>query len=323
MKEIDIVTEIRGFNRFYTDILGLLNQRILDSGYSLTEARILFEISKCQVCTANQLCSALNIDRSYMSRIIRKFEKDGLVKRENDSNDNRNMLIQMTAKGETIFHDLNERSNKQIEEMLSKLDNHDCEDLIRAIRTVKKYFMVAEKNMKIRPYSEKDIKYVIDRQLSLYEAERHFVTQVWKDYLIKGVLSLVKRFDKEKDCMLILECDENPMGCIAITHVQEYVAQLRYFFLEPELRGLGAGTKLLNAALEFCEAKKYQKVFLWTVSAQESARKLYKKAGFEITETHENSDWGSPVLEEKWELDIGSKSNFMKSHIPQRGKNRK
>lgn len=304
MKEIDIVTEIRGFNRFYTDMLGLLNQSILNSGYSLTEARILFEISKSEICTANKLCSMLNVDRSYMSRIIRKFERDGLLTRKNDCNDNRNMLIQMTEKGDSLFHELNNRSNEQIEEILSKLEVDDRENLVKAIRNVKKYFMIAEKNMKIRSYSEKDVNYVIDRQLSLYEAERNFTTQIWKDYLIQGVHSLVERFDEEKDCMLILECDGNPMGCIAVTHVQEGTAQLRYFFMEPELRGLGAGTKLLDAALKFCHEKNYKKAFLWTVSAQESARNLYAKAGFKIAETHENNEWGSPVLEEKWELDL-------------------
>lgn len=304
MKKIDAITEIRGFNRFYTNILGLLDQQILESGYSLTEARILFEISKTEVCMANQLCSVLDIDRSYMSRIIRKFEKEGIVTREVDDADNRNMKIQLTKKGMELFHELNNRSNKQIEELLSKMEMGDEEKLIGAMRVIKKYFTIATKNIKIRPYMEEDIKYVIDRQISLYETERQFTTQIWKDYLIKGVICLVEKFDEEKDCMLILECDGNAMGCVAITHGEEKIAQLRYFFIEPELRGLGVGTKLLNQALDFCRERNYEHVFLWTVSAQESARTLYKKAGFNITETSENNNWGVPVLEEKWELEL-------------------
>lgn len=304
MKKIDAITEIRGFNRFYTNILGLLDQKTLESGYSLTEARILFEISKTEVCMANQLCSVLDIDRSYMSRIIRKFEKEGIVTREVDDADNRNMKIQLTKKGMELFHELNNRSNKQIEELLSKMEMGDEEKLIGAMRVIKKYFTIATKNIKIRPYMEEDIKYVIDRQISLYETERQFTTQIWKDYLIKGVICLVEKFDEEKDCMLILECDGNAMGCVAITHGEEKIAQLRYFFIEPELRGLGVGTKLLNQALDFCRERNYEHVFLWTVSAQESARTLYKKAGFNITETSENNNWGVPVLEEKWELEL-------------------
>lgn len=304
MKQIDIVTEIRGFNRFYTNILGLLDQHIIDSGYSLTEARILFEISKTETCTANQLCSVLDIDRSYMSKIINKFGKNELISRQVSNTDGRNIEIHMTEKGTALFHELNDRANKQIDDLISKLETEDREKLLDGIRTVKKYFTKATKNLKIRPYREQDIAYVIDRQLSLYESERQFTTEIWKKYLTQGVISLIEKFDPEKDCMLILECDGNASGCIAITHTDNNIAQLRYFFLEPELRGLGAGTGLLNAALEFCRQKKYSHVFLWTVSAQESARILYKNAGFRITETSENEDWGTPVLEEKWDLDL-------------------
>ena len=304
MESIDIVTEIRGFNRFYTNILGLLDQQIIDSGYSLTEARILFEISKTDICTANQLCSILDIERSYMSKIINKFEKKDLIKRRKCGKDNRNIEIQLTEKGMTVFHDLNNRANKQIEDLLEKLNIEDCEKLLNGIRTVKRYFTKATKNIKIRPYEERDISYVIDRQLSLYESERQFTTEIWKKYLTQGVISLIENFNPDKDCMLILECDGNASGCIAITHTEESVAQLRYFFLEPELRGLGAGKNLLDTALNFCREEKYSHVFLWTVSAQESARKLYKNAGFNITETSKNESWGSLVLEEKWDLDL-------------------
>ena len=304
MKKNDIVTEIRGFNRFYTNILGLLDQHIIDSGYSLTEARILFEISKTDTCTANQLCAILNIERSYMSKIINKFEKKRLITRRACDTDNRNMEIRMTQEGMSAFHELNNHANQQIENLIANISDADCEKLINSIRTVKKYFTKATMSIKIRPYREQDITYVIDRQLSLFESERHFTTEIWKNYLTQGVLSLVDKFDPAKDCMFILECNGSPSGCIAITHTEDNIAQLRYFFLEPELRGLGAGTTLLNAALDFCRERKYSHVFLWTVSAQESARILYKKAGFTITETSKNENWGSPVLEEKWELDL-------------------
>ena len=304
MKKIDVITEIRGFNRFYTNILGLLDQHILDSGYSLTESRVIFEISKTECCTANQLCSVLDIERSYMSRIIRRFENEGLITRNTSSQDSRNMEIHLTEKGNEIFYDLNNRSNEQIEKFISKFNEKEWEDLIHSMRTVKKYFSIATKNIDIRPFKAEDVEYVIDRQLSLYESERQFTTETWKKYLTQGVLDLVDKFDENKDCMYILECDGNAAGCVAITHVSEDVAQLRYFFLEPEVRGMGAGTALLNKALDFCREKKYTHVFLWTVSAQETARTLYKKAGFEITETSENNTWGTPVLEEKWDMDL-------------------
>lgn len=148
MKKNDIITEIRGFNRFYTNILGLLDQHIIDSGYSLTEARILFEISKTDICTANQLCSVLDVDRSYMSKIISKFEKNELIKRSVCDTDKRNNEIRMTEKGMNVFHELNDNANQQIDGLLSKLTLSECERLIDSIRTVKKSFMKATKNIK-------------------------------------------------------------------------------------------------------------------------------------------------------------------------------
>ena len=160
-EKIDLITEIRGFNRFYTNILGLLDQHILDSGYSLTEARVLFEISKTERCTANQLCSALKVDRSYMSRMITKFEKNGLLTRHPSPTDNRHMEIHLTEEGMGLFHELNNRSNKQIGELLTKLDDEQQKKIWEAMRTIKKYLTVATSNIEIRPYREDDVEYVL------------------------------------------------------------------------------------------------------------------------------------------------------------------
>lgn len=303
-QNIDIITDVRAFNRFYTNILGLLDKHILDSGYSLTEARVLFEISKTEHCTANQLASTLEIDRSYMSRIIARFEKVGLIKRHASSTDSRIIEIRLTLAGRNLFHELNDRSNQQIDKLLSVLKEDECQKIREAMNTIKRYLTIATINLDIRPFRESDVDYVINRQLSLYENERHFTSDVWKHYLTQGVLTLVEQFDPELDCMYILDYNGNPAGCVAITHVDDGIAQFRYFFLEPELRGLGAGHKLLNMAIEFCKEKGYHHVFLWTVSAQETARHLYSKAGFKLTQTNENAEWGVPVLEERWDMEL-------------------
>ena len=304
MNRLDAITDIRGFNRFYTKILGLLDKHILDSDCSLAEARVVFEISKTEHCTANQLCSILDMDRSYMSRMISKLEKLGLITRTASHSDARNIEIRLSSAGMDLFGQLNGRSNEQVKTMIEKLSDEDCKKVVDAMNTIKKYLTIATTDLNIRPYREADIEYVIDRQLSLYKTERQFTSEIWKKYLRQGVLALVDQFDPEKDCIFILECNGNRAGCVAITHTPENEAQLRYFFLEPELRGLGAGQRLLDKVLDFCKGKKYKHVFLWTVSAQEAARHLYGKAGFQITETQQNSDWGVPVLEERWDLDL-------------------
>ncbi|MCH4168694.1 MAG: helix-turn-helix domain-containing GNAT family N-acetyltransferase [Streptococcaceae bacterium] len=304
MNRIDRITDIRGFNRFYTNILGLLDQHILDSGYSLTEARVIFELSKMEHFTANQLCQLLKIDRSYMSRTITKLEKSGLIKRSASLSDGRNIEIRLSDKGHQVFHQLNDRSNQQVEQILTTLSDDECRKVTDAMGIIKKYLMTASVDVKIRPYQKSDIEYVIDRQLSLYEAERGFTSEIWEKYLVQGVLELVENFDEAKECLFILECNGEQAGCVAIKQVEAGIAQFRYFFLEPELRGLGLGRQLIQKALEFCQEKDYNQVFLWTVSAQETARFLYQKAGFKITETHATSDWGTQVIEERWDLKL-------------------
>lgn len=301
---IDTITDIRGFNRFYTNILGLLDHHILDSGYTLAEARVIFEINRVEHCTVKKLSVALDMDIGYISRIVTKFVKLGIVEKETRKTDARVSEIVFTDKGLEVFHDLDRRSNEQIENMFSKLNESDFKSVCDAMNVIKKHLTLVSTDIAIRPYREEDVEYVIDRQLSLYESERNFTSEIWKKYLINGVLSLVNQFDSSKDSMFILDNNGKQSGCIAITHTEENTAQLRYFFLEPELRGLGAGKRLLKMAIDFSREKGYSHLFLWTVSAQETARRLYSKVGFVITETAENTEWGVPVLEERWDMDL-------------------
>ena len=132
--------------------------------------------------------------------------------------------------------------------------------------------------------------------------EYGFDTDTWKAYVADGVHQLVKGYDPEKDVIFILEANGIVSGCIAITHIEEYIAQLRFFFMEPTLRGFGAGNRLMNKAIGFCREKNYESVFLWTFSELAAARHLYSKHGFQMTKTRENTEWGEPVLEERWDL---------------------
>lgn len=303
-KNTDIITDIRGFNRFYTNILGLLDRHILESGYSLTEARVLFEIFKTEDCTANTLCHQLNIDASYMSRIIKKFEKNGLIQKIASRSDNRSNIINLTDYGMDEFHKLNDRSEQQIREMIAPLDENARNEIHKAMNTIKKYLTTSGNELMIRNYKSEDVDYIITRQLTLYAVERNFTSDIWTKYLKDGVNQLIEHFDPNRDCIYILEYQGTRSGCAAITHIDDDTAQFRYFFLEPEMRGLGAGRKLLDMALKFCREHYYKKVFLWTVSAQTAARRLYQSRGFEITATHETDDWGAPVLEERWDLEL-------------------
>lgn len=301
--DADKIMELRGFNRLYTGLLGILQSKVYGSEYSLSEARILYEISKGEHGTANELCRAARIDPGYMSRIIKRFETAGLIERTHGT-DARNLEISLTEQGWNVFTELEKRSNEQIASLLKKLGADEQEDLVRSVAKVKKYLIKAAAGIVIRGYIKGDERYIIDRQLSLYASERGFTSNIWKSYLRDGMRDMIEKFDKDKDAVFILENNGVKSGCAAVKHDVDGVAQFRYFFVEPELRGTGAGRMLFEKALGFCREKSYRRVFLWTVSAQEAARKLYAKAGFRLMETHEDDSWGVKVLEERWDLDL-------------------
>ena len=300
----EITNHIRSFNRFYTNILGLIDQNILESEYSLTEARILFEIDELGHCTANTLSSRLSIDKSYMSRIIRKFDKNNLITKKVSSEDSRANFISLTDRGAETIHELIEKSNEQITQMLEALETKNCEEICGAMDTIRKHFTKATSSITIRPFTDEDLDFVISRQIKLYEVEYGLTTEEWQNYIKDGVKQLVKQFDSTKDCMYILENNGQSLGCIAITHTNSSTAQLRFFFIDSSLRGLGAGNKLIDKAIDFCKENNYKKVYLWTFSTLGAARHLYAKKGFKMVDTHENTEWGSPVLEERWDLEL-------------------
>lgn len=300
----NIISDVRSFNRFYTDILGLLDQHILDSGYSLTEARVLFEINKIQCCTASMLVKQLGIDRSYMSRIILKFQKNELISKTTSESDSRIKYIRLTDKGLRIFNHLNERSNCQIEDLLKPLGDKACNQIRDAMFIIRKNLTNDTNKFVLRPFTKKDIDYVRELHKNLYRIERKLSSNIFDKYIDKSIAAFVDEYNMKKDCMFMLEYYGKLAGSIAIKHIDNNTAQLRFFLIEPEARGKGAGRKMIDTIMNFCREKGYQHIFLWTISNQKVARHLYNSYGFQITYTQENHDWGTDVIEERWDLYI-------------------
>ena len=155
----------------------------------------------------------------------------------------------------------------------------------------------------IRNFIAEDINYVISRHRVLYE-EEYGLTSVFSDYVDKGVHHFAKHYDKNCECMLIAEVEKKPVGSIVIVKSDDSTAQLRYFLIEPEMRGRGLGHRLVKMALDFCREKGYKHAFLETISSLKTARHIYKSHGFTLTSSHENPTWGENILEERWDLDL-------------------
>lgn len=299
----NIINEIRRFNRFYTDILGLLNKHILDSPYSLTEVRILLEIDRARNCTANMLMDKLNVDRGYMSRILKHFEASGLVSKESSTADRRAVFLYLTPKGKDTISALEERSIKQVQGLISHLTEDEQEKLIKSMQYISSAISHEASAVVVRIYQPKDIDYIIKRHRELYTKEHGFGKE-FGDYVEKYMLKFNESHDENRENIWIAEADGKIVGVIAIVKADDATAQLRWFLIEPEMRGKGLGHRLMQTALDFCKEKYYKHVFLWTVSSLVTARHLYKSYGFELTETMPNDSWANNLTEERWDLEL-------------------
>ena len=299
----ETISKVRSFNRFYTNVLGLLDRHILDSGYSLTEVRVLYEISKINRCSANDLAGLLNIDRSYMSRLLKRFERDELILKSASPRDNRVSFIVLTEKGKQLIDKLNAKSDEQIGNLLTALDEKALNELQDAVEIMRSKISDAMNRVKIRPFQESDIEYVISRHKVLYD-EEYSLSPVFAEYVDKIVRAFAKEYDPEKECMLIPEMHGQPVGSVAIVKINDDTAQFRYYLLEPQVRGKGVGHKLIDMALDFCREKGYKHVFLTTISALKAARHLYASKGFRLTQSAPRPDWGRDVVEERWDLEL-------------------
>lgn len=306
MFSADQIADIQGFNKVYQNLMKQMDSAILEAGYTLTEKEVLYEISKTERCTANILIQQLHIDRSYMSRMIAKFEKQKLIEKTHSKTDGRIRYIRLTESGHREINQLNDIQNQQLGSIFNKLSEKDQVEIWHAIIMIRNKLSDANDVIRIRSFMQSDIEYVISRHKTLYYAERH-LSGTFSAYVDKIVYSFVHQFNPQTDCLNILECNGAPAGSIAIAKADDETAQLRFFMLEPEMRQRGFGNQLMDMALQFCRDKGYKKVFLLTITAQVIARHVYETHGFYKVCSEDKSEWGDGVIEERWELEILSK----------------
>ena len=299
----DQIADIQGFHKVYQNLFQSVDAAIVEAGYSLTEKEVLLEISKSERCTANILIGQLGIDRSYMSRMLKQFEKKGLIWKTTSGVDSRIKYIHLTDFGREEFNRLSDIQNRQIACAFEKLSAEDVHAVCSALVMTRNKLSDANDVITIRPFKQSDIEYVISRHKTLYYAERH-LSGTFSSYVDEIVYDFVERFQPETDCLNILECNGVPAGSIAIKRAGEDTAQLRFFMLEPEMRRRGYGNRLMDMALDFCRSRNYKKVFLLTITAQVIARHVYETHGFYKVSSAEKSEWGEGVIEECWELDL-------------------
>ncbi len=300
-----LIDAIRGFNRFYTNVLGLLDRHLLDSDFSLSEARVLYEIGHSEHCTAKRLIEDLRVDPGYLSRIIKRFEKQGLVYRVQSAADGRLYYLYLTEQGRLTLSQLSELSDQQIAQMVNRLPLPLQQRLVQGMSMIETTLSgPAEPDQKITIRSELrpgDVGYLIYLHGWIYAKECGY-NHGFEKYVCKTFYDFFENYHPEKDRFWFAETDGALIGAIAIVGHSREKAQLRWFILHPDYRGLGLGSTLLRQAMQYCREKGYRQVFLETTADQQTAIRIYTKAGFRKVAEHENNAWGKKLVEQTYEL---------------------
>ncbi len=297
------IERIRRFNRFFTELAGVLDRSILKSEFSLTEARILFEIGHHPGGHSREFVARLGLDPGYFSRVARRFESRGLVAVKRSSEDGRLVSLFLTEEGKKILDMLEERANSEVEGCFGGLSDEARRDILSSMASILSHKKSVDPNdLVIRPYRPGELGIISRRHCVLYGEEYGF-DETFENYLLDGM----SRFLWDcggKGQVWVVDFWGRIMGAIAIVETGEGEAQLRWFYLEPSCRGTGLGRKLMETAMSYCERRGVGKVFLWTVKDLEAARHIYEKFGFSLVETNAHFLWGRHIVEEKWELQM-------------------
>ncbi|HLV98168.1 MAG TPA: helix-turn-helix domain-containing GNAT family N-acetyltransferase [Ktedonobacterales bacterium] len=300
------ISAVRHFNRFFTRQIGVLREGLLHSPYPLTEARIIFELAQRQGLTAADLGRELGLDAGYLSRLLARLEQQGLLEKVRSETDGRQRLLRLTPDGEQAMGLLDQRSRDEISEMLTDLSEEDQQRLLKAMDTIERIFCKGLKYSEpfvLRPHEPGDMGWVAHRHGVLYTQEygwdEHFealVAQIVSDF--------ITHYNPERERCWIAEMNGEIVGSIFCVQASETVAKLRLLLVEPQARGLGLGSRLVEECIRFARRRGYQKLTLWTQSILVAARHIYAQKGFTLVNQEATHSFGHDLISETWELPL-------------------
>jgi DNA-binding MarR family transcriptional regulator/N-acetylglutamate synthase-like GNAT family acetyltransferase len=309
MRKAELETKIeavRRFNRFFTRRIGVLREGLLHTPYSLTEARILFEIARGEEVSASELSRELGLDPGYLSRILARLERGGLVDRVRSETDGRRRILSLTSEGEEAFSMLDERSREEVVEMLEGLSEGDQRRLLEAMQTIEG---ILEKGFKfsepfvLRPPEPGDMGWVVQRHGLLY-AQEYGWDERFEALVARIVADFVDDYVPVRERCWIAEIGGERVGCVFLVRASDTVAKLRLLLVEPRARGLGLGTRLVEECIRFARRTGYKTLTLWTNSVLDAARHIYEKQGFELVEEEGHHSFGQDLVGQNWELTL-------------------
>jgi DNA-binding MarR family transcriptional regulator/N-acetylglutamate synthase-like GNAT family acetyltransferase len=293
----------RRFNRFYTREIGVLDESLLQSGFSLAEARILYELGQTPEIAATDICEKLNLDRGYLSRMLRSFQRKRLISRKTDATDRRRSHLSLTEKGRTTFGQLDKRSSLAAAGMIANLPPGAVKALLGAMETIQG---VLTKNASAPDYVLRrdrvgDLGLVASRQGLIYEQEYGW-DKSYEALVAKILTEFVGHNDDVHERAWIAERHGVVLGSVYLMKEDTDTARLRLLYVEPHARGLGLGKKMVSECTAFARQAGYKRIVLWTQSSLTAARKLYVKEGYELVKQEPHHSFGKDLTGETWQL---------------------
>jgi DNA-binding MarR family transcriptional regulator/N-acetylglutamate synthase-like GNAT family acetyltransferase len=298
------IDAIRRFNRFFTRRIGVLRGGLLHTPYSLTEARILFEIANHDDLTASDLSRELGLDPGYLSRILTGLERRDLIERSPSESDARRRLLTLTPEGRDAFSLLDARSREEVAEMLGELSEEEQQRLLEAMRTIERIFDKGFKYSEpffLRTHEPGDMGWVVHRHGVLY-AKEYGWDEHFEALVAEIVADFINNLDPARERCWIAEMEGERVGCVFVVKASDEVAKLRLLLVEPKARGLGLGSRLVEECIRFARSRGYKTLTLWTNNVLDAARHIYEEQGFMLVEEEEHHSFGKDLVGQNWEL---------------------
>src|ERR1051326_8851257 len=306
MRTKEDVAQVRRFNRFYTRRIGLLTRGFLESDFSLTEVRVMYELNHHPGITAREIGAETGMDGGYISRILQDFEKRGLLVRAASAADARQSLLRLTRKGTAAFAELDRRQDKEIASLLASLPADRRPRLLAAMQAVERLLAPASPELEpyiLRPHQPGDMGWVVHRHGALYAAEWGY-DERFEALVAQIVAHFIQHFDPKHERCWIAEREGEIVGSVFLVSKSKTVAKLRLLLVEPSARGLGIGRRLVEECIAFARRARYKKIVLWQQSELRTACRIYQRTGFKLAGKKRHSDFGKPCVAETWELKL-------------------
>ena len=317
------IARVRAFNRDYTRRIGVLSEGLLDSPYSLTEVRVMYEIAHREAVTAGELAQDLELDKGYLSRILKRFEAKKLLARNAAPGDARRQYLRLTPAGMRVFTPIELRTQEQVREMLAKLDEPRRDAVLRAMNVIQQALVresaaplvesarpaagkpsAAAPPVTLRAHSPGDMGWVIQRHGEIYHQEYGW-NEEFEALVAEIAAEFIRKLDARRERCWIAEHAGCRVGCIFLVAKDATTAKLRLLLVEPDVRGLGVGRTLVAECVRFAWECGYKKIVLWTQDNLSAARRIYSKAGFVKTGQEPHRSFGRDLVAETWELELG------------------